>query len=151
MKRGKKSKKRKRGVASRIRIKNQTTQLRGEVIFPQHSEKKLQRMKELDDENRHIFEKIIRRYDLSYDFLLWLEYEYKLGLSVIDDYEDATPDELEDLWLVTYDFQPLSEIVDDTGEPEVYWRATFDLTNELGLSMINIDDDGNITGERIEY
>lgn len=151
MKRGKKPKKRKRGVASRKRVENQTTRMSGEVIFTHHNKKKQQRMKELEDENRHIFEKVISQYELSYDLVLWLEYDFKLGLGVIADFEDATPEELEDLWLLTYESEPLSEIVDDTGEPEAYWRATFDLSNELGLSMINIDDDGNITGERIEY
>lgn len=152
MKKGKKPKKRKRGVASRKRVENQATPISGKVFFPQHNKEKQKRLKELEDENRHIFEKVISRYELSSDDVALLEHEFKLGLSVIADFEDATFDELEDLWLLTYDAEPLSDMVDDTSETdEASWRASFELSNELGLSMINIDDDGNITGERIEY
>ena len=175
MKRGKKRKKRKRGVASRKRVENQTTSMRGEeiapmrgeeiapmheeeiapmnreVLFSQYSKEKQQRMNELDDENRHIFEEVISRYELSSNQVLWLEYEFDLGLSVIADFEDATLDDLEDLWLMTYDSETISEMVEEIGESEAYWHASFELSNELGLSMINIDDNGNITGERIEY
>ena len=152
MKKGKKRKKRKRGVASRKRVENQATPISGEVLFPHDNKKKQQRLKELEDENRHIFEKVISRYELSSDDVSLLEHEFKLGLCVIAEFEDATLDELENLWLLTYDAEPLSEMVDDTSETdEASWRASFDLSNELGLSMVKIDDDGNITGERIEY
>lgn len=151
MKKGKIRKKRKRGVASRKQVENQTTRMSGDVSFSHHNEKKQQRLKELQVEHHHIFKKVISQYKLSADDVSWLEYEYKLGLCVIVDFEDATLDDLEDLWILTYDSEPLIEMVYDTGISEVFWRASFELSNELGLSMINIDDDGNITGERIEY
>lgn len=152
MKKGKKRKKRQRSVASRKRVENQAIPISGQVFFPHHNKEKQKRLKELEDENRHIFEKVISRYELSSDDVALLEHEFKLGLSVIADFEDATFDELEDLWLLTYESEPLSEMVDDTSETdEASWRASFELSNELGLSMINIDDDGNITGEGIEY
>ena len=164
MKRGKKRKKRKRGVASRKRVENQTTLVENqttlvenqptpipeEVEFQHLSKEKKQRVKELEDEKLHIFEKVISRYKLSSDQVSWLEYEFKLGLSVIADSVDATH-ELEDLYSYTYDSETLSEMVHEIGESEEYWRASFDLANELGLSTVNIDDDGNITGKRIDY
>lgn len=108
--------------------------------------------KELEDENRHIFEKVISRYELSPDNVSMLELEFNLGLNVIADNEDATPDELKDIWLLTYDAEPLSGMVDNTDETdEASWRASFELSNELGLSMIKIDEEGNITGEWVEY
>ena len=151
MNKGKKRKKRRRGVASRRLVENRTTPMSEEAFFKHENEKNQQRLRELEAENRHIFEKVISRYKLSSDHVSVLEYEFNIGLSVIAEFEDATLADLEDLWLLTYESEPLSEMVDETGEPEAFWRASFELSNELGLSMINIDDDGNITGKRMEY
>ena len=124
----------------------------GDVLLLQDDEKKQQRLKELKIEYRHIFEKVISRYELSSDDVSLLEHEFELGLCVIAEYEDATLDELADIWLLTYDAEPLSHMVDHTSETdEASWRASFELSNELGLSMVKIDDDGNITGVRIDY
>ena len=156
MKKGKKPKKRKRGVASRKRVEKQPIPIQpkpipGDVKFPQDSKEKQQRLKELENENHDIFEKIISQYELSPDDVLWLEYEFKLGLRVIIDFEDATLDDYEELYTHTYDSEPLKQIVYETDISEAFWRASFDLSNELGLSMIKIDEDGNISGDRVEY
>ena len=151
MKKGKKPKKRKRGVASRKRVENRHIQMYGEAIFLQDNKEKQQRLKELVNENRDILEKLISQYELSPDDVLWLEYDFKLGLRLIIDFEDATLDDYEDLYMYTYDSESLKQIVYETDICEAFWRASFDLSNELGLSMIKVDEDGNISGDRIQY
>ena len=81
-----------------------------------------------------------------------LEREWKIGLEVIAEYEDATaPDDYYDILIHTYDSEPLSNLVVESEIGEAAWRSSFDLANALGLAMITIDDAGNINGEIIEY
>ena len=137
MKRGKKSRKRKRGPAARARIR--------ELEREQH------RLAELEEETRGDYESILERYPLSMEDQADLEREWKLGLKVIFEYEDATPEHYLELYVETYDSEPLSGFVEDTGVPEAFWRASFDLANVLGLAMITIDEAGNINGEIVGY
>ena len=146
MKRGKKSKKRKRGVASRARVR-----LKGKEFVPQALERKLNRLKELEEETRECYESVLKRYSLSREDQEELEFEWKLGLQIIADYEDATPEELLDLGITSYNSKPFSEYIEGSGIPEASWRAGFDLANALGLALIQIDEAGNINGEIIEY
>ena len=145
MKRGKKSRKRKRGPAARARI-------RAKALFAQELERKQQRLKELKEETRECYESILERYPLSEDERLSLEHEWKIGLEVIAEYENATaPDDYYDLPTYTYDSEPISDLVIESGIEEAAWRSGFDLANALGLAMITIDEAGNINGEIIEY
>ena len=144
MKRGKKSRKRKRGAASLARI-------RAKERFAQELARKQQRLKELEEETRHCYESVLERYSLSEDDRLSLENEWKIGLEVIAEYEDATPDDYYDLFIHTYDSEPLSDLIIESGIDEVAWRSSFDLANALGLALITIDEAGNINGEIIEY
>ena len=145
MKRGKKSRKRKRGPAARSRI-------RTKALFAQELERKQQRLKELEEETRECYERVLERYPLSENDRLSLEHEWKIGLEVIAEYENATaPDDYYDLFIYTYDSKPLSNLVVETGIEEAAWRSGFDLANALGLAMITIDEAGNINGEIIEY
>ncbi len=144
MKKGKKRKKRKRGAASRAR-------LQGKEIVAQSLDRKLNRLKELEEETRECYESVLKRYPLSMEDQEELEREWKLGLNVIADYEDATPEEILELGIVTYDSIPFSEYIEDSDISEASWRAGFDLANALGLALITIDEAGNINGEIIEY
>lgn len=151
MKRGKKSKKRKRGAASRARVRENLARERATEIFRQERERKLQRRKELEEETRECYESVLKRYPLSREDQEDLEREWKLGLQIIADYEDATPDKLLDLGITSYNSEPFSEYIEGSGIPEASWRAGFDLANALGLALIQIDEAGNINGEIIEY
>ena len=144
MKRGKKSRKRKRGAASLTRI-------RAKERFAQERARKQQRLKELEEETRSCYESVLERYSLSADARLSLEHEWKIGLEVIAEYEDATPDDYYDLLIHTYDSEPLSDLIIESGIDEAAWRSGFDLANALGLALITIDEAGNINGEIIEY
>lgn len=145
MKRGKKSRKRKRGPVSRARI-------RAKALFAQELERKQQRLKELTEETRECYENVLERYPISENDQLSLEHEWKIGLEVIAEYENATtPDDYYDLFIHTYDSEPLSNLVAESGIDEASWRSGFDLANALGLAMITIDEAGNINGEIIEY
>ncbi|MYA72476.1 hypothetical protein F4009_16680 [Candidatus Poribacteria bacterium] len=145
MKRGKKSRKRKRGPAARSRI-------RAKALFAQELERKQQRLKELEEETRECYESVLERYPLSENDRLSLEHEWQIGLEVIAEYENATgPDDYYDLFIHTYDSEPLGNLVVETGIEEAAWRSGFDLANALGLAMITIDAAGNINGEIIEY
>jgi len=146
VKRGKKPKKRKRGAASRARIR-----LQGKEFVAQALERKLNQLKELKEETRDCYESVLEKYQLSEEDQKELEYEWGLGLQMIADYEDATPEELLDLDIFSYDSEPISELAEELGSPEAYWRASFDLSNALGLSMIKVDEAGNINGERVDY
>ncbi|RKU12026.1 hypothetical protein C6501_11575 [Candidatus Poribacteria bacterium] len=146
MKRGKKSQKRKRGAASRARAR-----LEGKKFVVQALERKLNRLKELEEETRECYESVLKRYPLSREDQEELEFEWKLGLQIIADYEDATPEELSSLYIQTCESEPVSELIEEFGSPEAYWRASFELANALGLAFITIDEAGNINGERIEY
>ena len=152
MKKGKKSKNRKRGVASRKR-KFRTFKSEHSSDFDwREKEKRLQRLKKLEEETQNIFDKVIERYSLSSDEKIELEWEWELALDVICYYEDVTPDELKDLPINDYEGTTLSELVKDwEGLSESFWRASYDLSNALGLAMLTIDEDGNISGERVEY
>ena len=136
MKRGKKSRKRKRGPAARARIH--------EIERRQH------RLVELEEETRGCFESILERYSLSEQEQADLAWEWKLGLNVIATYENATVDDYRELTTCTYDSKPLSKYIDEEAT-EAFWRASFDLANGLGLAMVTIDEVGNISGEVIEY
>ena len=151
MKRGKKPKKRKRGPASRARIRANLAQLRTTKILLQESERILNRLKELEEETRECYESVLKRYSLSMEDQEELEREWKLGLQIITDYEDATQEELSYLYIQTYESEPISELIEELGSPEAYWRASFDLANVLGLAFITIDEAGNINGERVGY
>ncbi len=156
MKREKKPKKRKRGPASRARIRANLAQLRTTKILLQKSERILNRLKELEEETRECYESVLKRYSLSMEDQEELEREWKLGLQIITDYEDATPEELAFLDILTYDSDSddsdtVSELIEVWGRPEAYWRASFDLANVLELAFITIDEAGNINGERIGY
>ena len=136
MKRGKKSRKRKRGSAARARIR--------EIERRQH------RLAELESETRSCYERVLERYPLSEEEQQALKQEWKIGLEVIATYEDATPDECRDIITYTYESEPLSKYIDAEMD-EASWRASFELANALGLAMITIDEVGNINGEMIEY
>ncbi len=151
MKRGKKHKKRKRGAASRARIRENLARERADEIYRQERERKLQRLKELEEETRECYENVLKRYPLSMEDQKEFEREWKLGLNVIADYEDATPEELLDLGIATYNSEPFSEYIEGSGIPEASWRAGFDLANALGLALITIDEAGNINGTIVEY
>ena len=143
MKRGKKSRKRKRGPVTSARIRNRELLMR-------ELERKQHRLKELEEETRECYESVLKQYPLSDKEQKGLEQEWKIGLEVIATYEDATPDEYHDLITYTYDSEPLSNYI-DSEMGETSWRASFDLANALGLALITIDEAGNISGEIIEY
>lgn len=151
MKRGKKRKKRKRGAASRARIRENLAWERANEIYQQKRERKLHRRKELEEETRECYESVLEQYTLSNAERNELEREWKLGLDVIADYEDATPEELLDLDIFSYDSEPFSKLAEELEDSEASLRASFDLSNALGLSMIKIDEAGNINGERVGY
>ena len=145
MKRGKKSRKRKRGPVSRARI-------RAKELFAQEREREQQRIKELEEETRECYESVLERYPLSERDRGFLENEWKIGLAIIAEYENATtPDDYHDLFIHTYDSEPLSDLIAESGIDEASWRSSFDLANALGLALITIDETGNINGEIIEY
>jgi hypothetical protein len=136
VKRGKKSRKRKRGPAGRARIR--------ELGRRQH------RLAELEEETRECYESVLERYPLSAEEQKDLEYEWKLGLETIADYEDATLEDYLYLDTGTYESEPLSDLI-EWGVSEAFWRASFDLANALGLALVTIDEAGNINGERVNY
>jgi len=144
VKKGKKRKKRKRGAASRagIRYKEEIQRL---------LKQKLQRFKELKEQTSHYNESVLEKYTLSLVEQDDLEYEWELGLQIIVEYEDATPEALRNLDIVTFNSKPISDLVIDAEITEDYFRASFDLANALGLSLITIDENGNINGEIINY
>ena len=136
MKRGKKSRKRRRDPAARARIRE--------------FERRQRRLLELEEETRECYESVLERYPLSAEEQESLEHEWKLGLDVIAEYEDATLEDYLYLDIATYDSEPLSDLM-EWGVSEAFWRASFDLANALGLALITIDEAGNINGERINY
>ena len=145
MKRGKKSRKRKRGPTSRARI-------RAKELFAQKLKREQQRLKELEEETRQCYESVLERYPLSEDDRVSLEHEWKIALEVIAEYENATtPNDYYDLFIHTYESEPLNNLIVKSGIDEAFWRASFDLANALGLALITINEDGNINGEIIEY
>ncbi len=151
MKRGKKRKKRKRGAASRARLRENLAWERSNEIYRQERERRLYRRKELEEETRKCFESVLEPYTLSNADRNELEREWKLGLNVIADYEDATPEELLDLDIFSYDSEPISELAEEMEYSEAALRASFELSNMLGLSMIKIDEAGNVNGERVGF
>ena len=136
MKRGKKSRKRRRDPAARARIRE--------------LERRQRRLLELEEETRECYESVLERYPLSEEEQESLEHEWKLGLDVIAYYEEATLEDYLYLDVATYDSEPLSDLI-EWGVSEASWRASFDLANALGLALITIDEAGNINGERINY
>ena len=136
MKRGKKSRKRKRGPASRTRIRQLEYQQR--------------RFKELEEETRESYENILERYPLSVEDQAELAWEWELGLRVLVKYEDAISEAYRDLGMAVYNTRPLNDFV-DSEISEMAWRASFDLANALGLATITIDEAGNVSGEIINY
>ena len=151
MKKGRKPKKRKRGAASRARVRENLVRERASEILWHEQERRLHRLKELEEETRECYENVLERYPLSNADRNELEREWKLGLNVIANYEDATPEELLDLGIATYNSEPISEYIEGSEISEASWRAGFDLANALGLAFITIDEVGNINGEIIEY
>ena len=144
MKRGKKSRKRKRGPVTQARTRERERWI-------QERERKQRRLTELEAETRECYESVLEQYPLSEEDQQTLEREWKLGLEVIAEYEDATmPVDYHDLFICPYDSEPLSDYVESEMD-EVSVRASFDLANALGLAMITIDEAGNINGEMIEY
>lgn len=152
MKKGRKTKNRKRGVASRKqKIRNQKFDHHNESSWRQ-KEKRLNRLKELEEETQDIFDKVIETYTLTIDEKRELEREWKLGIDEIFYFEDATPDELLELPIDDYETITLEELVEDwDGLSESFWRASYDLSNALGLAMIKIDEEGTIKGLRVSY
>lgn len=138
-------------MASRARVRENLARERASEILWHEQERRLQRLKELEEETRECYENVLKRYPLSNADRNELEREWKLGLNVIADYEDATPEELLDLGIATYNSEPFSEYIEGSGISEASWRAGFDLANALGLAFITIDEAGNINGEIIEY
>lgn len=154
MQKRKKPKNRKRGVASRKRKMRNLKLEHFDVSNWRKKEKRLRRFKELEGETQDIFDKVIEPYilSLSSEEKLELEREWELALDVIFYYEDATPDELQDLPIGDYGGTTLSELVESwDGLSESFWRTSYDLSNALGLAMISIDEEGNISGDRVEY
>ncbi len=152
MKKGRKAKNRKRGVASRKqKIRNQKVDDYNESSWRQ-KEKRLNRLKELEEETQDIFEKVIETYTLTIDEKRELEREWKLGIDEIFYFEDTTPDELLELPIDDYETTTLEELVENwDGLSESFWRASYDLSNALGLAMIKIDEEGTIKGLRVSY
>lgn len=111
----------------------------------------MQQLKELKEETSHCFNSILEKYTLSLAEKNELEYEWGLGLQFISDYEDAPPKILLKLEIETYKSKPISDLLVDEEDTEDYYRASFDLSNALGLSLIKIDENGNVNGEIITY
>ena len=144
MKRGKRLRKRKRGPVTQALIRERKRWI-------QERKRKQRRLAELEEETRECYERVLEQYPLSEEDQQNLEREWKLGLAVIAEYEDATmPVDYHDLFIRPYDSEPLSDYVESEMD-EVSVRASFDLANALGLAMITIDEAGNINGEIIEY
>lgn len=146
MKKGKKPKKRKRGAASRARVR-----LQGKEFVAKALERKLNQLKELKEETRDCYESVLEKHQLSEEEQEELEFEWGLCLQIISDYEDATPEELLDLQIETYNSEPLSYYIENEETSEEFLHASFDLANALGLALITIDETGNINGERVMY
>ena len=113
-------------------------------------ERRQRRLAELKEETRECYERILQQYPLSEQERIDLEQDWKHNLTFIAEYEDATPEDYRDLFIYTYDSEPLDRYI-DLEMSEAAWRAHFDLANALGLAMITIDEAGNINGEMIEY
>ena len=45
----------------------------------------------------------------------------------------------------------INDFLEFWDDSDTFWRASFDLSNAPGLSLITIDKAGNINGERINY
>lgn len=136
--------KRKRGPVTQALIRERKRWI-------QERKRKQRRLAELEEETRECYERVLEQYPLSEEDQQNLEREWKLGLAVIAEYEDATmPVDYHDLFIRPYDSEPLSDYVESEMD-EVSVRASFDLANALGLAMITIDEAGNINGEIIEY
>ena len=60
-------------------------------------ERKQRRLAELEEETRECYESVLERYPLSEKEQVELEREWKIGLEVIAEYDDATPDDYHDL------------------------------------------------------
>jgi len=143
MKKGKKSRKRKRGPVLRTRIQDYELQV-------QKLEHKRCRLMALKAETRACSESVLERYSLSMEEQEELEREWKLGLELNVDYEEAPPEAYLDLYIHTYKSEPLTDLI-DWNYSETAQRASFDLANALGLALITIDKAGNINGEIVEY
>ncbi|RKU12535.1 hypothetical protein C6503_17255 [Candidatus Poribacteria bacterium] len=117
----------------------------------QELERRQRRLLELEEETRECYESVLERYQLPIKDQEDLEREWKLGLNVIVEYEDATPEDFLYLDIGAYNSEPLSDLVGDWGVSEASWRACFDLANALGLALITIDEAGNINGEIVMY
>lgn len=113
-------------------------------------ERRQHRLVELEEETREDYESVLAQYPLSEQEQADLAREWKLGLKVIAEYEDATPEDYHELTTLPYDSEPLSKYIDEE-MGEASWRASFDLANALGLALITIDEAGNINGEIVEY
>ncbi len=140
MKKGKKRKKRKRGAASRAGLRNK-----------EQVQRRLQRLKDLREQNLHHYQSILEKYTLSLEEKDYLELEWVIALQLIVDYEDATPEALRNLDIETYTSIHISDLVIDRDITENFYRASFDLGNALGLALITIDKNENINGEMIIY
>ena len=128
-----------------------------ELALEEEGRKRLEqaphRLKELEEEYRESFEKIISRYSLSASEREDLKHGLELGLEFIAMYEDATPEELKALrecQLNIYASESLSDYI-DFELSEAFWRASFDLQNALGLGTVTIDVKGSINGETFSY
>ncbi len=125
--------------------------IRERVRQIQERVRKQRRFAELEKETRECYESIIGRHPLPEEYQQYLEREWKLGLKVIVEYEDATtPEDYHELSIYTYDSRTLSDYAESEMD-ERFMRANLDLANALGLAMVTIDEAGNITGEIIEY
>ena len=83
-----------------------------------------------------------------------LEHEWRNGLYVLDDYRDATftQEDMLELPIDDHGGTTIKELVETWGDlSEPFWRASYELSNALGLAMITIDEEGNIRGDRVEY
>lgn len=154
MQKRKKTKNRRRGVASRKQKMRNFEFEHFDGSNWRKKEKRLRRFRELEEETQDIFDKVIEPYvlSLSSDEKIELEREWELALDTIFYYEDATPDELQDLPIGDHGGTTLSELVECwDGLSESFWRASYELANALGLAMISIDEEGNISGDRVQY
>ena len=110
----------------------------GEITFLHDHEHKHQRLKELEDETRDTFEKVIEQYKLSSTDVYWLEFELKLCLGVIVEFEDAHPDDFEDLSILTFDSEPIHEIVVESGISETFLHASFICQTNLDFQCLRL-------------
>lgn len=123
-----KRKKRKRGVASRKRKieKLQLENFNDDDWRERESAQK--RLKKLEEETQGLFDKVIQHYTLSDDEMDMLRHEWDIGLYVIDEYADATPEDLLELPIDDHGGTTLNELVVTwEGWSESFWRASYEL------------------------